>query len=274
MAGNFGGGMVGPYETEGGVTQDAGPVTRGETKMSSLSIGSMARVATIALLALAAGAGCATTANQGDGGTNVAVDSTPTATPPVTGEGGGANPDPTGPPATKTKTQAPPSWPTPEDCVSYNPANLTVSFNQGLYSVADGVKEVLRVTGQSGDNTGEKALALAKRYKKHCFIGRNNNRAEERNSFIFDYWRDASGQKPPIPDTEDDCGEYNRNNLTVEDMGDGHGWRVKDHDHILHLFDNGDDARNGKLVLAKYGQICRIGSDGDTDDPFYISYSL
>jgi hypothetical protein len=240
--------------------------------MSSLSLRGMARVATIALLALAAGAGCATKANNGGGTQNAAIDPTPSATPPVTGEGGGPNPDPTGPPATSTKTQAP-SWPTPEDCVSYNPANLTLSFAQGRYTVADGVKVVLHVTGQSGDNTGDKALALAKRYKKHCYIGRTNNR-EEHNSFVFDYWRDASGQKPPIPDSEDDCGDYDRNNLTVEDMGGGSGWRVKDHDHILHLFDNGNDARNGKLVLAKYSQICRIGSDGDTDDPELISYSL
>ena len=49
-------------------------------------------------------------------------------------------------------------------------------------------------------------------------------------------------------------------------MGDGHGWRVKDHDHVLHEFDNETDARNGALVLAKYSQICQIGSLDTTDD--------
>jgi hypothetical protein len=56
-------------------------------------------------------------------------------------------------------------------------------------------------------------------------------------------------------------------------MGSGYGWRVKDHDHVLHLFDNESDARKGKLVLAKYGQICSIGDPGDLGRDV-ISYSL
>ena len=46
----------------------------------------------------------------------------------------------------------------------------------------------------------------------------------------------------------------------------GTGWRVKDHDHVLHLFDNETDARNGKLVLAKSSQICYIGDNDDGQD--------
>ncbi len=75
-----------------------------------------------------------------------------------------------------------------------------------------------------------------------------------------------------IPDQEEDCSPYDRHNLTVEDMGGGYGWRVKDHDHVLHLFDNESDARNGKLVLAKYSQICSIGFSDDGRD--VMSYSL
>ena len=55
------------------------------------------------------------------------------------------------------------------------------------------------------------------------------------------------------------------NNLTVEDMGGGDGWRVKDHDNVLHLFDNESDARNGKLVLAKYSKNCSIGDNDGYD---------
>lgn len=55
-------------------------------------------------------------------------------------------------------------------------------------------------------------------------------------------------------------------------MGSGHGWRVKDHDHVLHVFNNESDARNGRLVLARYGRICLIGT-GD-HDPGQVSYSL
>jgi hypothetical protein len=171
-------------------------------------------------------------------------------------------------PATSSKAP-PPSWPTPEDCVSYNPSNVTVSFGGDLYTVADGGTVVLRVTGQTGDGTGDKVLALAKRYAKHCYLGRTNNR-EEKNSFVFDYWRNQVSGAAPVPGSEDDCSQYDNHNLTVEDMGDGNGWRVKDHDHVLGLFDNETDARNGKLVLAKYGQICTIGN-GD-NDPEVITY--
>jgi hypothetical protein len=166
------------------------------------------------------------------------------------------------------------SWPTPEDCVAYNPDKVAVTYANGFYTVKDGTKVVLTVPGQSGDNTGDKALALTQRYKKHCYLGRNNNR-EERNSYIFDYWRDASGNKPTIADQDDDCSSYNHNNLTVEDMGNNDGWRVKDHDHVLHLFDNGTDAKNGKLVLVKYSKICFIGAGNDSNTgQDQISYSL
>ena len=164
---------------------------------------------------------------------------------------------------------AAPSWPTPEDCLSYNPANLTKQYAAGIYQIMDGSRIVLRLHGGPGDTVGEQGLALARRYKRHCFIGRGNSR-EEKGEYIFDYWRDGSGNTPSIPD--ENCSGYNRNNLTVEDMGSGHGWRVKDHDHVLQLFDNESDARNGKLVLAKYSRICFIdqGYDGLDRDP--ISY--
>ena len=58
--------------------------------------------------------------------------------------------------------------------------------------------------------------------------------------------------------------------VTIEQIPGG--WRVKDHDNPLQLFDNESDARNGKLVLQKYSKICRLdeGYDGLDRDP--ISY--
>jgi hypothetical protein len=165
--------------------------------------------------------------------------------------------------AASSKPPAAPSWPTPEDCVTYNPASVSVSFAGGLYTVTDGSVVVMRVSGQTGDDVGDIALALAKHYAKHCYLGRTNNR-EEKNSFIFDYWRAPVSGAAPITNVEESCSPYDRHNLTVEDMGDGNGWRVKDHDHVLGLFDNQTDARNGKLVLGKYSTMCSIGY-GDPD---------
>jgi hypothetical protein len=216
-------------------------------------------------LVLMIGAGCGAKSDSGaPAPAATAVLSTPTQTPVETA---------TPPPTTTTKaTAAAAQWPTPEDCVSYNPNNVTVHYEAGVYQVSDGSKVIMRLAGGPGDTIGDKGAALAKHYRRHCFIGRANTR-EDKNLYVFDYWRDASGLTSTIPGQEDDCSAYNKNNLTVEDMGSGNGWRVKDHDHVLQLFDRESEARNGRLVLAKYGQICVFGSSDDPNTDV-ISYLL
>ncbi len=174
--------------------------------------------------------------------------------------------------ATSAKaTGAPPApqWPTPEDCISYNPSSITSHYEAGFWQISDGSHVVMRLHGGPGDTIGAQGVALAKRYKRHCFLGRLNSR-EEHGEYVFDYWRDGSGSTPSIPD--ENCSDYNKNNLTVEDMGGGNGWRVKDHDHVLQLFDNESDAKNGKLVLAKYSNICFLDEAYDGTDRDPISY--
>lgn len=217
-------------------------------------------LALVVFCVLAGAAGCASQSNN-------------VATSPVFSSTVGSASTHTTSPAPRA-TNSPPAaaqWPTPEDCISYDPAGVTVVYQAGIYSVQDGNHEVMRVSGNPDDTVGQQALALAQQYRKHCFLGRANTRVDK-NSYIFDYWGDPSGMTPPIPGQEDNCSSYDRQNLTVEDMGGGDGWRVKDHDHVLHLFDNGSDARNGELVLSKYSQICFIGN-GD-NDPEIVSYFL
>jgi hypothetical protein len=216
---------------------------------------------------------CVLAGASGCGGSGSPADPTPSAstiaaTPEPTGTGAGgpaADPQPTSTGTTSGggggQTNA---WPSPEDCVTYNPNNLTKQYAAGIWSIRDGQTEVARVHDGPAENTGDKALALAKRWKSHCFIGRDNHRTEK-YSYIFDYWRNSSGVNTTIPDQESDCSGYNKNNITVDDMGDG-AYRVKDHDHVLHGFDTRSDANNGKLVLAKYNQICFIGSGDDVDN--------
>jgi hypothetical protein len=219
---------------------------------------------------LLAAAGCGSKAGSAQAAT---LPSATTAQPSPTGQPGSTG---GGQPATTTTkgtatTSTTSDWPSPEDCTTYNPSALTVQFANGVYTVTNGSILVIRVYGQQGDNTGQKALALAQHYKRHCYIGRHNTMPAP-GPFIMDYWRDSSGLNPTIPDQENDCSGYNRNNLTVEDMGNGDGWRVKDHDHPLQLFANETDARNGKLVIQKYSQACSIG-DGDNDQDV-VSYWL
>lgn len=182
------------------------------------------------------------------------------------GGSGGSGSGTTSGKSTKKPSNPTSDWPTPQDCVSYNPSSLTVNGDAtgGTFTVSDGSTVVIRVHGQ--DNVvGQQALALAQRYTKHCYLGRNNSR-DPQADYIMDYWRNPSGKTPTIPDPDDNlCSPYNNHNLTVENMGDGQGWRVKDHDHVLHVFDNQTDARNGDLVLSKYSQACSIGFSDDTD---------
>ena len=200
---------------------------------------------------------------SGTGGPGQAQNQTPTTTPSPTAAGtDGPHIGTTTPPPNTNSTTAAPDWPTPEDCVVYNPNTLTTNYEAGIWVVTDGSHVVLRLQGGPTDSVGQQGIAVAQRYAKRCYIGRTNNRVEAA-SYVFDYWRNPTGRSTVIPDDEDLCSSYNRHNLTVEDMGNGDGWRVKDHDHVLQLFDNETDARNGKLVLSKYDQICFIGHPND-----------
>jgi len=220
----------------------------------------IAIAAAVGLLALTAA--CSKASPTGSGVLQPVSGTAGTAAPKGTQPTSAPNTTPTSKSTTSTSTS---TWPTNADCVSYNPNNLTVdgSGSTGTFIVSDGNTIVIRVHGQT-DDVGQEALALAQRYTRHCYIGRDNNR-DPKGDYIFDYWRDPSGKTPPIPNEDDLCSPYNNKNLTVEDMGDGDGWRVKDHDHVLQLFDNGTDARNGDIVFKKYSEACDIGDVEDSD---------
>jgi hypothetical protein len=215
----------------------------------------MRRIAVLACVLLA-GSACGGPTSEGAPPSVTTVVSpsaaaSPSAEPKASPTSGGAKP-------------AAPSWPTPEDCISYSPSKAAVRYDTGAgaFVVEAGSAVVMRLYGDNGSDLGDKGLALAKRYNRHCFLGRKNTR-EEKVNYVFDYWRGQVSGAEAVPGQEDDCSTYDRGNLTVEDMGNGDGWRVKDHDNVLHLFDNERDARNGKLVLSKYKRMCSLGDDGD-----------
>jgi hypothetical protein len=173
-------------------------------------------------------------------------------------------------PGTKPPQIAAASWPTPENCISYSPSKATVRYDTGAgaFVVEAGSVEVMRLYGDSGSDLGAKGLTLAKRYSKHCFLGRKNTR-DEKERYIFDYWRNQVSGAKAVPGQEDDCSDYDKTNLTVDDMGNGEGWRVKDHDNVLHVFDTESDARNGKLVLSKYHRMCELGEGDNFEQTSY-----
>jgi hypothetical protein len=224
----------------------------------------MRRISTVVpfvLLGLA-GSGCAGraepagTGTLGHASTPAAISTTPAAA---------STPAPV---VTVTKTArpsasptAPSRWPSPEDCVSYDPAHLAVHYEAGVFVVSDGATEVARLQGDPHSNVGEKGIALARRYREHCFLGRGNIEGD----YVFDYWRSPTGAHTTIPDEEDACSPYDPTNLQLEDLGAGGGWRLKDHDHVLHLFADDSDARGGLLVASMYHEICFVGVITDTN---------
>ncbi len=215
------------------------------------------------VLVLGAAAGCGgTPASSSTQPPGVGVLGTPEATGAPTSDTTSASPNLGGGTGGGTTPAAPPQaqWPSPLDCISYEPTALTDVYAAGVWSIKQGSNEIARVYGGPSENMGEKLLALAKQYRQVCFIGRGNFR-DEKVAYIFEYWRNPSGINSPIPDSEDDCSPYDRNNLQVNDMGSGHGWRVKDDDHVLQIFDTEADAINGRIVLAKYNRICYVQSE-------------
>jgi hypothetical protein len=194
----------------------------------------------------------------GCGSTNGPGDPTPGASTVTAVTTPGTVVTPTGATTANTGGAQSSDWPSPEDCVAYNPNNLTKKYEAGIWTINDGTTQVMLLHGGPTENLGDKGLALAKRFAAHCYIGRDNHRAEK-YSYIFDYWRNPTGVNTTIPDEEDGCSSYDRNNISVDAM-DADAFRVKDHDHVLHGFDTKADANNGKLVLARYGQICFLGN--------------
>jgi hypothetical protein len=166
------------------------------------------------------------------------------------------------------------SWPSPEDCISYNANTLTKQYAAGVTAIVSGGVEIIRVYGGPGEFNGDHALAVAKRFTKVCFIGRNNHR-DNATEYVFEYWRDPSGIDTSLPDEDYEyCSSYDRTNLVHDDMGNGDGWRVRDDDHILQIFNTEQDAINGKLVLGKYDRICEVDSMTPGDEyPADITYA-
>ena len=162
-------------------------------------------------------------------------------------------------------------WPSPEDCISYDPNTVTANYAAGVWSIRAATTELVRVFGGPDDPDGQHALNLAKRYTKVCFIGRGNGR-DDATAYVFEYWRDPSGISAPLPDPDDVCSSYDPTNLVHDSMG-ASGWRVRDDDHVLQIFDTEQDAIGGKLVLGKYNRICTVASETPEGDPADITYA-
>gem|GEM_PF-3498719 len=75
--------------------------------------------------------------------------------------------------------------PSPEDCVSYHPANLTIADRGTYWQLRDGGMALGIFATQSDAVAG---LNMAKAHSQQCFIGRANSKPN-RLEYITEYWK-------------------------------------------------------------------------------------
>lgn len=139
------------------------------------------------------------------------------------------------------------------DCTNYDPASLAVKNEAGSgWVVGDGANVLLTLDNESD---ARKALALARRYKAHCYIGRGNPRSN-RNDYVIEYWEAPSGIATAL-DIED-CVGYARDAIQISDAG-ARGLVIGDGRTRLLLADNREDAQLAATIAQRHRGLCFIG---------------
>ncbi|MDG4833607.1 hypothetical protein O7627_30500 [Solwaraspora sp. WMMD1047] len=200
-------------------------------------------------------------AGTGLGGAEPSPGGTPDA--PAGGDGaaggdpqGGAG-DPADPPSSPPEVE-----PSAEDCVSYDPADLTVEAVGDAWRMRSG-SHLMKVFDTKVD--AEDGVKVARNWTLMCFIGRGNDRAD-RHRYIFTYWRQPSGL-PLGPAPALDCVHYDPTELRIHGP-DGSGWGLRAGGGVPLLFlDTAPDAERARLVAAGHRQLCVIGHGNDRPDP-------
>jgi hypothetical protein len=221
-------------------------------------------------LALAAAAGCAakspnvpSAAPPGDTGDGQfgEVEATPSLIPTPT-EPPPPDPSPTGTGPGVILTINPTLvlflWPSPPDCVTYEPLTagiitlLPIPPGTTTYAIRSGGTEILRfkrlVDAQEG-------LKVVKSYKQHCFIGRGNARPNP-ESYTLHYWLSPVADSPAIDNP--DCFAHTSAGLLIEDLG-ATGWRLRHGNSSLAVFDTKADAQDAVLVFKHFNRHCYLG---------------
>jgi serine/threonine protein kinase len=139
------------------------------------------------------------------------------------------------------------------DCTAYEPGPLRVTADQAAgWIVTDGSANLLTLDNESD---ARKALALAARFKSHCFLGRGNSRPN-RSDYIIEYWDQPTGAPTRI-DAED-CVGYDRSALRITEAG-GNGFFLGDGRTRLLAADTKEDAQKAWEIAQASRQLCFIG---------------
>lgn len=163
-----------------------------------------------------------------------------------------------------------------EDCYTYDAQVLLKNYAAGVHVIRpDHGEEIIRVHGGPGDVVGDKALAVATRFTKVCYIGRGNSLGSP--TYVFEYWREPSGLVHPNEPTDlwSDCVDYAPADLQVGPNPDGPGFAVRAGGLVLHLFATEADANAARAVLSLEGQLCylRNHAPAPVDAPADITFT-
>jgi hypothetical protein len=140
-----------------------------------------------------------------------------------------------------------------DDCVNYDPAALkTTSDRSAGWVLADGSNNLLTLDNESD---AQQALALARRFKSHCFLGRGNTRPN-RSDYIIEYW-EAPTRAPTVIDAED-CVRYDAGALRIAESG-AQGFVLTDGRSRLLAADTQKDAQKAWDIAQKHSMLCFIG---------------
>jgi hypothetical protein len=154
--------------------------------------------------------------------------------------------------------------PSPKDCVSYDPANLTVEPSGDAWRLRDG-NHAMKLFDTQTD--AEDGLKVARNWTSFCFIGRGNDEPD-RYRFIIHYWEQPSGLPFGPAPSSFDCFSYNPENLEVSLALTGDAWVVRDGGLVIVALASEADAERARLVASGFSQKCVIGGDNTRDDHY------
>jgi len=140
-----------------------------------------------------------------------------------------------------------------EDCIVYDPALLKTLRDRNVgWLVTDGSNTVATLDEELD---ARRAMQVAKGYRKHCYLGRNNRRPN-RNNFIIEYWRDRT--EAPVVVENPDCVPFDPKALKVQENG-AQGHVLMDGRRVVLNADNQKDATTIWNYAQEYTQQCFVG---------------
>lgn len=178
---------------------------------------------------------------------------------------------PTPGPTGLTLTFLPPlALPAAEDCVSYNPSNLSVAASGDAWVLRDGGHAIKLFDTPADAEDGKR---IFRNWKKLCFIGRGST-GPDRYRHIVNYFKEPSGLPIGLAPATIDCITYDPTDLDLYEgpshpaEPDHNYWRLHSGAIPLLELDDHPDALRAEIVASGFTRVCFIGGGNDRPDPY------